>query len=312
MLNELPVEIKLELLKSHLQLAFLNTEWYRLSNRFYKEHCLKLKPKAYWIRLQNGVCRYIETLDKERGAARRINARNSLSYGDELSNIPFMSDSWQIIYSVLFRNPRFFAMECESREMNLSHDVKTEYYCPMELESGRKYPCNLWCKKVTDGGFFGSIRVAIYGQPDCTDPLLLRDLPLVLNDWCKVPGMYCLYGGDFEIPKSATSLQVVHMGVSITNATNVVLEAVDTTPFQNAKSWLLFSTREMEIFNPTEKLLSAERMHWDEKFVNINNTASTKEAEFNFVYRFPKDSGSHNDLKSVWFPRLRDCSMIDT
>ncbi|SCU96347.1 LAFA_0G05842g1_1 [Lachancea sp. 'fantastica'] len=310
MLDEFPVELKLELLKSHLHLAFVNKEWYRLSNRFYRDHCLKLKPEAYWNRIQNGICRYIESLDNERGAARRINAREDVDDEDERSYIPFMSDSWQIIYSVLFRNPRFFAMDCASREINLSHDVVTEYYCPMELESGRKYPCNLWCKKVTRGGFFGAIRVAIYAQPDGSEPLLVRDLPSMLDDWCESPGTYCLYGGHFELPESAASLQVVHMGISITNATSVVLEAVDTTPFQSTKSWLLFSTREMEIFNQTEKLLSAERMHWDEKFVKTEDAEPAKEIGFDFVYRFPKDLGSHHNLKSVWFPRLRDCDVV--
>ncbi|SCU99818.1 LAME_0G05732g1_1 [Lachancea meyersii CBS 8951] len=304
MLDELPVEIKLELLKSHLQLAFVNKQWYRLSNRFYRDCCLSLKPKEYWDRIQDCLCRYVHSLDEERKAARLINAALCGNKETGENDVPYMSDSWQIIYSVLFRNPRFFAMDSASRELNITHDVVTEYYCPMELESGKRYPCNLWCKKATDGGFFGVIRVAIYGQPDGSEPLLVRDLALTLDDWCQDSGAYCLFGGHFQLAKSANSLQIVHMGVSITNAANVVLEAVDTTPYQGNKSWLLFRTQQLEVFNRWEKLLSAERMRWDEKFVNATEDAA-KNADFEFVYRFPKDLGACHGLKSVWFPRLQ-------
>ncbi|SCV03706.1 LANO_0G05754g1_1 [Lachancea nothofagi CBS 11611] len=300
-LDELPTEIQLELLKTHPQLAFVNRRWYRLNNRFYRDCCLRLKPKSYWESIESSVCRYIESLDHKREAARLINEMTYSSDGD-LFHAHF-SDSWYIIYVVLFVCPKFFAMESASRKINGSQSTMTEYYCPMELASDRSYPCNLWFKKTGDGGMFGAIRVAVYGQPDGTEPLLIRDLSLGLNDWCYSSGSYCIFGGQLRLPKSESGLQVVHMGVSITNANNVILEAVDTAPYQRHKSWILFHAREQEVFNASEKCLSAERMRWDEQFVNKAD-GSAEDVNFQFLFRFPKDQDTSNNLTSVRYPYL--------
>ncbi|SCU87737.1 LADA_0E05864g1_1 [Lachancea dasiensis] len=303
-LDKLPVEIQLRLLESHPQLAFVNTRWYRLNNKLGRDRCLRMKPEIYYRQtIEESICRYIKTLDHSRLAARLINVPHQYAEDDTFQC--YISDSWHIIYSVLFQNPKFFAMDSAGRKMNAAQDTISEFYCPMELVTGRDYPCNLWFTKLSSSGRFGAIRVAVYGQPDGSEPLLQRDLPLSLPDWCESKGTYCIYGGEIKLPSSGNDLKVVHMGVSIVNGDgNFELQAVDTKRYQPQASWLLFKTHLTNIFNVSEKRLSADRMRWDEKQFANDMEGTQEEVEFEFLYRFPKDQSMTHNLSNVKYPSL--------
>lgn len=299
-INDLPAEIKLRILSECPIARTLSRSWYSLHNLLYRDNCLRLKDEDYWLQLKPHACSYVRSLDGSRGAARRINLSEFPADGQELDRTEFLSDSWYILYNVLFLTPKFFGADPAAPASEISSSADPQGGCEgdVELLSGVKYHCNLWLRVQSCEAKVKNFAVAICGAEPASewephDVLLDHYFPPHVDDWVKEQGTYCFNLGKLVVPAYSGEQTLKKLRVMVrrdheqTSLGHVGVLGVDFVPYSRKNSWLLFYAEQdaaAMVFNPFEVQLA--RAAGNQTSDNVPQQGSTPAALEHHVSTF--------------------------
>ncbi|CAL9732748.1 hypothetical protein MOUN0_O05028 [Monosporozyma unispora] len=216
--NCLPDEVLCHCLKfcDNKNIRIIDRRFYYLRNEWFKHKVLTIFPLGHpiWDTILTPLIQYIKELDSIRNKARLL-LYSSTNYNKRYHSMEcmeYISDSWEIIYSILKRplplynfengvNSRYQIQRRDRHFQILSdNNVTLPKLTPTEVTNitqGRnKLPLNIWI-------YIEDIKYASYVSKIITEfssyetnELEMFFFGCYLHEWIKEPGVYCIKLGD--------------------------------------------------------------------------------------------------------------------
>lgn len=341
-LESLPDELLLYLMelcdKDIYNLGFVNRKFYLLHNILYRQKTIKLIPKEneLWSKLLYPIGQYIQELDCLRLKSRLLypyTSENDLrdvehNYNGQLNSIPYISDSWKYIYSLLVTIAPVYNFKDEvfrGKDRHFRTLLRSQVMIPPGNEN---IPLNIWVsiketkyvKYITK--IITELRSFDTGAVEC---LFLTDY---LDEWIKEPGVYCINLGQIprELLKKDYTMSMLGIRACIGNDIRLDLDGkvellgYDCHSYHNIDSWIFFKIDlqyEKNIFNEYICMISntikLSLLDKNSNYFNRNRGLlydivplnENPHIPYKVFYKYPKPTHQTNHLlKNVRMPRL--------